>query len=247
MTGPVMITGFHRSGTSAVARAFHGAGLDLGTDLLGAEPANPYGHFEDEHAIAAHDSILATESLSWKSTSPLLDRAVASRTIRQYLESRSAEQSTLWGVKDPRLCLFLAEWVAEEPDAEIVFVVRPPGPAIASLLRRHARRFVDTDGIDPSDLAFWRDPDLGLKLWCHYHEQALPTLLAHTKTTVINYANAQESDRQIRHTISRLGLDGDAANPFDRSLGRDDTAWVHDLALRDRARSLWHSLEKLNS
>ena len=135
-----------------------------------------------------------------------------------------------WGVKDPRLCLFLPEWLAADPDASIIFVVRPPGPAIASLHRRHIRRFVDTSGTDPGDLDFWKDPDLGLKLWCHYHEQALPVLRSHPTVTLIEYGTDQ-TDRAIEEAIIATGLTPDPNAALDAGLGQPATTWFHDLSL----------------
>lgn len=242
----VLITGFHRSGTSAVARAFHRAGLFMGDTLLGSEPANPYGHFEDEAVIELHDSLLNREGLTWKSTSPVHDRSPAQADIAEYVEGRRARSVDEWGVKDPRVCLFLTEWLAAAPRAEVVFVIRPPGSAVASLHRRHIRRYIDTAGIDDSDLAFRRDPDLGLKLWCHYHEQALPALQGHPHVTVVDYA-APDANDAIQASIARLGLDSDEFTPLDRTLGQRATTWLHDPALGERARSIWAELRTLAS
>ena len=244
MTAPVLITGFHRSGTSAVARAFHSAGLGLGETLLGAEPANPYGHFEDEAAIALHDEVLAAEELTWKSTAALSDRSAVIEEISRYIDARSALSASSWGVKDPRLCLFLAEWIKLLPDAVVVFVLRAPGPTIASLHRRHVRRHVDTAGVDPSDLAFWKDPDLALKLWCHYHEQALPTLATHSSATLINYG-LSSTDEAILEAIASTGLTPDQGVRLDPSLGRQSTSWVHDPGLIRRAGDIWNELQLL--
>ena len=93
---PILITGFHRSGTSAVAKAFHEGGLDLGSELLGAEFANPYGHFEDEPAIEVHDEILRGEGLTWKSPTRLSRRERALADIDHYIARR--ETSRRWGV-----------------------------------------------------------------------------------------------------------------------------------------------------
>ena len=51
---PLIVAGFHQSGTSAIARSLHLGGLFLGDDLLGSEPSNPYGHFEDNEVITIH-------------------------------------------------------------------------------------------------------------------------------------------------------------------------------------------------
>ncbi len=241
MSGPVLIAGFHRSGTSAVARAFHAAGLNLGERLLGAEPANPYGHFEDEDAIALHDELLEAEDLTWKSPDALVDRSQALDRVAAYAAQRLRAANGAWGLKDPRLCLFLPEWLAATPDASLIFVIRSPGAAIASLHRRHIQRHVDTGGVDPSDLDFWRDPDLGLKLWCHYHEQALPFLRAHGSATVIEFGS-QDTNASITRAIERAGLSADEAVVLDARLGHSDTSWFHDPALLHRATDLWEMI-----
>ena len=63
---PLIIAGFHRSGTSAVARTLALSGLHLGDDLLGSEPSNPYGHYEDNEVIAIHQTLLDVNGLDWK-------------------------------------------------------------------------------------------------------------------------------------------------------------------------------------
>ena len=210
---PVLIVGFHRSGTSAIARAFHGAGLDLGTDLLGAEPANPHGHFEDLDAIALHDSFLASTGRTWKSVdageAPLPRSALDQ--LRSYVERR-VSAGRPWGVKDPRLCLYLDEWLRIAPEARVVVVVRRPDETIRSLHMRHSRRHVETRGVDPSDLDFWRDPDLGLKLWVHYHQQTLQALDAARDPYIIDFSDRSAADHAVASLVNRWSLDLDAAS-----------------------------------
>lgn len=243
MMGPVLIAGFHRSGTSAVARGLHAAGLHLGDQLLGAEPANPYGHFEDEQAIALHDGLLDDAGLTWKSLERVADRSAIVETIANYATARARSAGgTPWGVKDPRLCLFLDEWVHAVPNASIVFVVRSPGAVVDSLHRRHVARHVDSGGIDPSDLDFWRIPDLGLKLWLHYHREALPTLRA-IGTPILTYPSA-DLDARVTELSTALGLP-DTPVGIDRALGQPANSWVIDDALIDEAQSVWEELVAL--
>lgn len=243
----VLVTGFHRSGTSALARALHGAGLDLGASLLGAEPANPHGHFEDENCVALHDELLKASNLTWKSLESPRNTEDAQRAIVNYVDQRSElATSEHWGVKDPRMCIFLADWLGVVPDAHVVFALRPPGPAIASLLRRHVRRHVDTHGIDPSDLDFWRDPDLATKLWCHYHERALPALTQHKSVTIVRYEQPDRAEKALSNVADHLNLNTSTIVPLDRSLGVDATATVHDSALIARARNVWNHMTRLS-
>lgn len=244
----VLITGFHRSGTSAAARALHSSGLDLGSSLLGSEPSNPYGHFEDENCIAVHDRLLAAESLTWKSLVAPTEREDAKLAIDGYVTTRQRMASppgTAWGVKDPRICLFLDTWLEVLPEAHVVFCLRPPGPTVASLLRRHVRRYVDTHGVDNSDLDFWRDPDLGLKLWCHYHSIALPALEQHPSRTVVCYTQPDQAETALRSVAQRCGLDRSRVEPLDQALGEDAVAMVDDVELIERAAALWRDLTSL--
>ncbi len=244
MTGPVLIAGFHRSGTSAVARGLHGAGLHLGDQLLGAEAANPYGHFEDERVIALHDELLAVEGLTWKSLERLQDRSPVVRAIASYAQERSLVQGNdNWGVKDPRLCLFLREWLEAVPSASVIFVLRQPGSAVDSLHRRHVRRHVDSGAIDPSDLDFWRIPDLGLRLWLHYHREALP-MLRTARADVVVYG-ADDLDTRIQEVARALGLPS-APLAVDPGLGNPADSWVIDEMLIDQAQALWAELYDLS-
>ena len=173
---PILIAGMHRSGTSWVARALHDAGLHLGDDLVGAEPSNPYGHFEDEHVVALHDDALAEHGLTWKSTEP---PGPASAAINRKMEALVEERESAnqpWGIKDPRLCLFLPDWLAACPNSFVLAVIRRPDEVVASLHRRHAQRWVNTRHVDASDIAFWEEPDLGLRLWVHYYRRLLVAL-----------------------------------------------------------------------
>lgn len=246
MSAPILITGFHRSGTSAIARALHGAGVGLGANLLGSEPTNPYGHFEDVDVIELHDGLLARESLTWKSLESPTDREAATAAVSDYVLSReenSGIDGLRWGVKDPRMCLFLGSWLEAAPDAEVVFVVRAPGPAVASLHRRHIQRHVDTGGIDPSDLNFWREPDLGLKLWLHYHRAALPHLES-PRTSIIFYDDAASVDSTLRHLGSKFGLSA-TPTPLDPALGRIESLPTIDTSLIADASALWDRIHDL--
>jgi hypothetical protein len=63
----VCITGMHRSGTSAVARALQECGLHLGPQdaLLPASVHNREGHWEHDRIVALNDSLLEKLGGSW--------------------------------------------------------------------------------------------------------------------------------------------------------------------------------------
>lgn len=250
MTPPVLIAGFHRSGTSAVARALHTAGLHLGDELLGAEPANPYGHFEDVQVIAAHDDALRRVGLTWKS--PTDPQPGADDELRSWIHAhvrRRARSGRPWAIKDPRLCLFLDHWLDASPTAKVIVVFRRPADAIASLHRRHVRRFVDTRGIDPSDRAFWETPDLGVRLWIHYHEQLLTQLPSADQVIALNFAHRASIENLPATLSQQWDIPVTTMDPvlLDPMLGGETTTSieVRDPLLIPRTRHIWDQLSAL--
>lgn len=247
---PLLIAGMHRSGTSWAARALHAAGLHLGDDLVGAEPSNPYGHFEDEHVVALHDEALAEHGLTWKSTEPPgpLSSAISDR-IARIVDEREAT-GRAWGLKDPRLCLFLPDWLAACPESFVLVVIRRPDEVVASLHRRHAQRWVNTRHVDPSDITFWQTPDLGLGLWVYYYERLLMALaeLPDPQRAICFDWNATPS--RASSLVSdveaawNLGLHR-ATTLRDTNLGNEASVpiEVRDPLLIDKAERVWSHLQ----
>lgn len=250
MSPSILVAGFHRSGTSAVARALHTAGLHLGDELLGAESANPYGHFEDVSVIAAHDDALGRVGQTWKSPDTHTDASdeILRDKIRSLVRQRD-RSGRPWAVKDPRLCLFLRAWLDAAPSANVIVVFRRPADAVASLHRRHVRRFVDTRAIDPSDRAFWETPDLGVKLWIHYHEQLLSQLPPRDRVLALNFSDRTSIERLPTTLAQRWGIPVTTTEPvlLDPLLGTQstDAIEVRDTALIERARHVWGELSAI--
>ncbi len=152
----LFITGMHRSNTSLVAKAFHQAGLFMGSNLLPASSANRDGYFEETSLIRFHDELLREEGYSfWNVTKPakFLQEHSASRVtkaqqfIRQVLGD--VEQG---GFKDPRVSLFLPLWEKAVPAAKFVLIFRDPAKVAASIVKR-------------GEFGKWRP----LPLWQAYH------------------------------------------------------------------------------
>ena len=59
-----MLGGMHRSGTSLLASLFEGAGVSVGTRLLGSGTGNDVGHFEDLDFQEFHQRALVGKGLS---------------------------------------------------------------------------------------------------------------------------------------------------------------------------------------
>lgn len=111
----LIITGMHRSGTSALARVADAIGLPSGGPDMGPAPDNPRGFFERRDVMKVNDSWLADLGGSW--WAPPETTSTTWRTLdRQRL---AADRSALglfdpgqgpWMVKDPRISLLMPLW-----------------------------------------------------------------------------------------------------------------------------------------
>ena len=193
---PLIIAGFHRSGTSLATNIFHHAGLHVGDDLLGAKESNKYGHFEDREIIAFHDSLLAKAGTTWQTDRaffPLLDK----NDYRWMFEYGVRKSSfTTWGFKDPRVCLFLSEWVKVFEGARVLYIYRPGIECISSLKRRAAKDLYKGIATKVNE-KFWTRDDLAVRMYLTYARAALSFLEAHTENTCVVPINEIFSGRDI--------------------------------------------------
>ena len=169
--GPwVLVTGMHRSGTSALTGALGRLGLSVpaATDLVSGRYDNPV-HYESAALTALNDDALTLLRGSW-SAPPALEagwehapalaplRAPAARAARRAFPGQGP---LVW--KDPRLCLLLPWWRTLLPaPLAVVLVWRAPAAVARSLGERQG--FV---------------PSLALALWDRYARAALAALEGH--------------------------------------------------------------------
>ena len=145
-TAPVIVTGMHRSGTSAVAGALAAAGIHFGTELTPAVAGvNDRGFFEDRRVLELHDGVLAHYQRDWRCPLPLPENwtgdpaVIASADAIDALIDEFAEHPR-WGVKDPRLSLLLPIWLpllSRRGTRPVVLITyRHPVAVAGSLARR---------------------------------------------------------------------------------------------------------------
>ena len=244
---PLLIAGFHRSGTSAVARVLHSAGLFLGDDLLGAEPSNPHGHFEDNEVISIHNDILEMNGLDWKVDAPL-DPYVGKaqwQAIDAFVRQRRSGQQP-WGFKDPRLCLLLPLWLHVIPDANVLVVFRRPGETIRSLHMRHSRQHVLFGGREQPHVEFWTRQDLGVRLWLNYHRTLLSSLPDDDRVHYVNFGDRVAVGEVASDIRERFGVElGEPdVSVVDGQLGNTniDPIRVEDHGLVTEVSDLWQTL-----
>lgn len=148
--GAVCVTGMHRSGTSAVARALMLLGVGLGdpASLMGPGPDNAAGYWEHRHVKELDDLLLVALGGSWDRP-PVLAPGWEGAAHLDDLRRRAAALLTstflpvddgvaLVGWKDPRLSLLLPFWRTVTDVVATVTVVRDPREVAASLARRNA-------------------------------------------------------------------------------------------------------------
>lgn len=142
----ILVTGQHRSGTSAVAGCLEQLGVYLGSRLMPANEANPKGYFEDTRAVGIHDRLLGELGASWDRPEDVgkswratmaADVAVGSATGLLYEFSLS---SKLFAIKDPRASLFVPLWQEACRRAEVRLTLLIPKrlneASAMSLMRR---------------------------------------------------------------------------------------------------------------
>jgi hypothetical protein len=117
-------------------------GVKMGEELLAADAGNPRGYFEDVSVLAFHKKLLARRSPLSQTRADFLP---SSGFDAAWNAEESAEADALlakltreglWGWKEPRTCLFLAEWLKKMPEAKCVAVYRHPLEIYYSFLKR---------------------------------------------------------------------------------------------------------------
>ncbi len=143
----MLITGMHRSGTSATARLLNLLGVDLGADLKNDQPQiNAHGFWENRQALAIDEAVLADLQSVWYEHREWPDNwwrdAGLDRRRRQIqlMVQAHLSESDWVGIKDPRLCILLPLWLdalqSFNIEIAVVVVVRDPRDVARSLRKR---------------------------------------------------------------------------------------------------------------
>jgi len=136
----------HRSGTSAVAGLLVRLGLQGPSTLMAPNDANPSGYWESAPIAAHNERLLRSAGTAWHSWAPIDSGWEASATGRalgaelQAIIARELGSSSLFVVKDPRLCRIVPFWLRHLATADIdsasILVVRDPAEVAGSLTIR---------------------------------------------------------------------------------------------------------------
>src|SRR5258708_1207080 len=162
---PIIILGFHRSGTSMLTRLLNLCGLYLGDQTALIPPStndNPEGYWEHQSALDLNDQLLAILGGSWQvppAFPPQWETRAELRALVPLAKRIFADYPEPWGWKDPRTMITLRFWLALFPEAQIVFLLRNPLETARSL----------STGKPSRDLTF----DQAINLWLTYHQEML--------------------------------------------------------------------------
>lgn len=142
----VVILGMHRTGTSALCGALDLLGVDFGKSLMPPTDANKKGYWEHEEIVRIHDRLLSSMGSCWDDDRPLpadwLERETTREARSHLVETleRDFAQSSIFGMKDPRMCRLVPLWLPIFQSLRVeplfVLVVRHPWEVAESLAKR---------------------------------------------------------------------------------------------------------------
>ena len=191
----VVVLGMHRSGTSILTRALQAHGCALSSELLGANPSNPSGHWESSVAISINDKMLADLGRSWDDLRELPPawmqgpEAQEAKARIKILLDGDFRNERLWAIKEPRMCRLAPLWIEAITElgfeAKVVMAVRHPREVALSLLRR--------DGMPTAH---------GVLLWTQYMLDAEAATRGLRRVVV----GHQQISGDWRSTMARVGM-----------------------------------------
>ena len=144
----LIVTGMHRSGTSALCAALDACGVSFGDRLLGAiAGVNDEGFWEDAEVVALNEQLLALGGATWYAPAPGVvdwddDRFHPAMERAAQLLGAGFGAGPVCAAKDPRFCLTLPFWLGVCRDlglaVQVCVINRAPLEVARSLLKRDA-------------------------------------------------------------------------------------------------------------
>ena len=107
----IVVLGMHRSGTSAIARGLKVLGVELGDNLLPAQPDNVRGFWEDKKVVQINTALLNSCGQDWHTFGALdvSQQYELMQQARDYIKG-VLKDVAVWGYKDPRTARLLPFW-----------------------------------------------------------------------------------------------------------------------------------------
>ncbi len=251
ISAQIIVAGFHRSGTSMAMQSLKKAGLYIGDSLLGAAPSNPDGHFEDVETMTLHDRWLRAAGTDWCCTEqpPAVSDEEATLGIEPIIE-RLGRDHLQWGLKDPRISLYLSEWFNQLNNPVSVLVYRHYASCANSLRRRQTGQLM----IDPStqfeDIRFWADPTLALRSWLVHNQAIIQHYKKHPKRCVLISQEAQIAGVNLPALVNSklsvaLTVNNDTGVDAEKTTN-DNTIKLNAKHLQEELEDTWNELQALS-
>ena len=248
----LILLGYHRSGTSALAQYLADCGLFIGDELLDATPTNPFGHFEDKEIVNIHQKILNDHGEMW-----LLNSAFTPIIKKNYIHEaadivkRRNAKHIVWGFKDPRTCLFPNLWKQVCPDPKWIIPLRHYSECIDSILRRAHKDLKKSNGGANSNLQkeiIYSYDWIG-RSWLQYMYKVLNIVENDRSNTFIFEMRSEIANRNISQSINdkfNSNLENKKlSETFDSSLfSSEKKEIILDHALEKAIQEVWNELIK---
>ncbi len=237
---PVLICGFHHSGTRLLAQLLQAAGLFQRVD----RPSYEWSYVQalnmlllpgwmSAEAIAAFDPAKAP---------PVLDR----RSIAARLVLAGRRPGGAWGHKDPRTGVTAEAWLQAFPRARIVNLVRNPLDTLGTLSRDYAR-FTPQGRAPQQDLPFWSG------LWSAYLHRTRDAMARAERACEARFEDlCARPAETLTRIAAALDLPGAAdpavlaSAPIDGSKVSAHRAWLADGRLSAEAAGCLQGLARAN-
>lgn len=253
----ILCTGFHRSATSATANWLQNAGVNLGDNLVPAHVSNVKGHFEDAEVVEFHDRVLEKNGTNWQYAGEF-SLAVDDEDlnwVQEFVAKRDREcneTGKIWGVKDPRLCLFLPLWHEVLGERlKLIGIVRHWAACVESLHHRHSREIVRNPKMPLrcDHTRFWLEPSLGARMWLAYTEALVAFHTENSRDSILVSQGYVFSGANVISDLNSFfgtNLDSESTCPLDEQLIRNFASTSVRTSLSDSLLALldkaWHAL-----
>ena len=199
----IIVLGMHRSGTSAITRSLKALGIDLGNNLMDeAERNNPKGFWEDVDINNLNIDLLNALGYDWHTITPISKIELTSPTAESFklravtLLREKLKNTTMFGLKDPRICRLLPFWktVFEHLAINVRYIIASRNPM--SIVRSLNKR----DGFDFTK---------GYYLWLDHIIHSIDKT-SDTLRIVVDYDLLIESpEEQLKRIADFLGINFD--------------------------------------
>lgn len=230
---PVVVLGFHRSGTSFFSQWLQSAGVSMGPEgaMLAGSAGNPEGHFEDRAFLDFHIGAMKAKYSEFMNQwggnycifLPEYENEWWEDLPFAETVARGRGRASPWGWKDPRTLLFVNLWERLFPDFAAILVYRHPLEVFYSVMRR---------GTDPYAL---RDPIAVFEAYFHYYRRILEQITSDPASFRYFSISSPPGSKRMKELHEFLARNFDPISPFRETIPFDESAF-HQLAITEAVR-----------